>query len=251
MIMRRPPRSTHDSWNYSCIAAMRLRAPFARRRRAGVDLREVPGDCVRAEAELGRDLVVPAAGDDKLDDLTFGSDSSPSDVVRRPIRRSSERALSDQTRRRAARRSRGLVRGLAGDALRCVRRRTVPSARSVRASSKGSTSCGGSGTCRCRVERSPAGSPCGEEKSRSGGRSGGRAVSPFAARRSICASNDSAWRRSPIQAKPRPSRARQLGEVPVKLLVVEEMRDSPPARAGTVVAELRTASESAGERRPF
>ena len=37
-----------------------------------VDLREVPCDRVRAEAELGGHLAVPAAGDDELDDLPLG-----------------------------------------------------------------------------------------------------------------------------------------------------------------------------------
>ncbi len=37
-----------------------------------IDLREVPGDGVRAEAELGCDITVPPAGDDELDDLPLG-----------------------------------------------------------------------------------------------------------------------------------------------------------------------------------
>jgi hypothetical protein len=37
-----------------------------------VDLREVAGDSVRAEAELRRHVAVPAAGDDELDDLPLG-----------------------------------------------------------------------------------------------------------------------------------------------------------------------------------
>ena len=241
-----PRNNRTNLWIYSSASCGDASRELCSRADAelAIDLREVPRDRVRAEAELGGDLAVPASGDDELDDpplglrqlaVRCGAPADPPELRARLLRpEAGAEPLEDPG---------GLFERLASVALvlrpalhrseREKRPRELEGVHSLRR-------LGRQGRRLERSDRPLAIALCGEEKSAAA--EDERAESGVTVR---CASID--LREQPLRpAKVAgrkqsldPSRARQLGEVPVELLdVVEKRRDVPPARGGIVAGEL-------------